>query len=208
MSKFVQSLRVLLVVAVFALAGRAHAAFDVFIQFTSDNGDSTPKVEGDSNDSTFKASDGWCEIKGITFGIENTLNIGSATTGAGAGKAKFNEIALDIGPGSLANSLFVTCAMGGHYKTVKIVFRKAGAAAKGAGPGANSGVFLEIELGLVGVKSEEFAASSGDDLPVTKVTLMCGSMKMTYRKQDANGKILDTKGTSVSWDSTTNSPGK
>jgi hypothetical protein len=56
-------------------------------------------------------------------GTTNTLN---ATSGAGAGKAKFNEFTIKKTTDSASPNLFKSTAKGTHYKQGKIVTRKAG----------------------------------------------------------------------------------
>lgn len=201
MSKFVQ-VCVLVMVGMLVCAGsRAHAAFDMFIQF-SNEGTSAQKIEGDSKAEGLPSGT-WSEIKNISFGIENIVNIGSKSGGAGAGKATFKEIALELNPGQMTNALFLTCALGGHYEKVTIGFRKSGAATGKAG-----GFFMMIELSMVAVKTVDFSGSQGDDNPSAKVAFECGAIKMTVYKQSKDGS-LDTKSPNiVSWDKTTNSAGK
>jgi hypothetical protein len=45
-----------------------------------------------------KGGQGAFEIKDFSFGVENPTTIGSATSGAGAGKAKFNEFEITKTP--------------------------------------------------------------------------------------------------------------
>jgi type VI secretion system secreted protein Hcp len=56
-------------------------------------------------------------------GTTNTLN---ATSGAGAGKAKFNEFTIKKTTDSASPNLFKSTATGTHYKKATIVMRKAG----------------------------------------------------------------------------------
>ena len=98
-------------------------AFDAFVKFTPAAGASEP-IEGESNDTTFK---GWFEIKEFSFGIENTLNITSASSGAGAGKAEFKEFTIKKQTDKASPILAATCGKGGHYDLVQLKLRKSGA---------------------------------------------------------------------------------
>src|ERR1700730_6172824 len=132
-------------------------AFDAFVKFYPAAGSSEP-IEGESTDSMFK---GWFEIKEFSFGIENTLNITSASSGAGAGKAEFKEFTIKKQTDKASPSLALTCGQGGHYDLVQLRLRKA--AGKWSGGGGD--VDLAYDVKVVAVKSIEWSGSSGDDVP-------------------------------------------
>jgi type VI secretion system secreted protein Hcp len=124
-------------------------AFDAFVKFYPAAGSSEP-IEGESTDSMFK---GWFEVKEFSFGIENTLNITSASSGAGAGKAEFKEFTIKKQTDKASPILASTCGKGGHYQKVELRLRKSGA--KG---GSTSGdVYLSYDFKLVAVKSVEWS---------------------------------------------------
>src|SRR5262249_47381390 len=63
------------------------------------------------------------EIKDFPFSIENPSTIGSATGGAGAGKANFNESTIKKTTDSASPALFET-ATGAAYEAVILEMRK------------------------------------------------------------------------------------
>src|SRR5260221_10975191 len=69
--------------AMAAIPATALAAVDAFIWF-----------EGAHGNAKDAAHAGAFEIKDFSFGVENPTTIGSATSGAGAGKGKFNEFTI------------------------------------------------------------------------------------------------------------------
>jgi type VI protein secretion system component Hcp len=73
------------------------------------------------------------DVQGFTFGVENPTTIGSATGGAGAGKAKFGEFTITKTTDSATPAFFKNCVTGTHYKDVLIVMRKAGGDPSSAG---------------------------------------------------------------------------
>ena len=77
-------------------------AFDAFLKFEPAAG-SSETITGESQDSHFAGKDGWFEVKEFSFGIENTLNISSASGGAGAGKADFKEFTIKKGETAAAS---------------------------------------------------------------------------------------------------------
>jgi hypothetical protein len=66
-------------------------AVDAFIWFKNASVGSTP--EGETTDDLFSREKAF-EIKDFSFGVENPTTIGSATGGAGTGKARFNEFTI------------------------------------------------------------------------------------------------------------------
>jgi type VI secretion system secreted protein Hcp len=170
-------------------------AFDAFVKFYPAAGSSEP-IDGESTDSMFK---GWFEIKEFSFGIENTLNITSASSGAGAGKAEFKEFTIKKQTDKASPILASTCGKGGHYDKVELRLRKSGA--KG---GATSGdVYLSYDFKLVAVKSVEWSGSSGDDVPEETVVFEYGALKIGYKPQNKDGTL--GKLVERAWNKVTNS---
>src|SRR4051794_39288982 len=78
-------------VAALAIAPSAHAAgYDCFMRL--DPGPADTQITGESVDQTYK---GYIQIKSFDMGIENPTTIGSMSGGAGAGKAKFDELTVE-----------------------------------------------------------------------------------------------------------------
>ena len=155
-------------------------AFDAFVNFIS--GGHAEKITGESSDNQFK---GWFEIKEFSFGIENTLNITSASSGAGAGKADFKEFTIKKQTDKASPSLAQTCGQGGHYDLVQLRLRKSGVKASG---GAGD-VYLSYDFKVVAVKSIEWSGSSGDDVPEETVVFEYGALKVSYKPQNKDGTL-------------------
>jgi type VI protein secretion system component Hcp len=64
------------------------------------------------------------QVSSFSLGAENTVSIGSSTSGAGAGKVKFQSFEVVKPLDSLSPSLFLDLASGAHFKTVLIVVRR------------------------------------------------------------------------------------
>ncbi len=171
-------------------------AFDAFVKFKPAG--AAVAITGEGLDSQFKGSDGWFEIKEFSFGIENTLNISSASTGAGAGKAEFKEFTIKKQTDNASPGLALTCGMGGHYEEVQLRLRKSGAKSTGGD------VYLSYDFKLVAVKSVEWTGSSGDDVPEETVVFEYGALQITYRPQNKDG-TLGNKNIKA-WNKMTNSP--
>jgi len=155
-------------------------AFDAFL-FFSVKGDNAVDVKGETQDKTYA---GAFEISEFSFGAENTLSIGSATTGAGAGKATFKEFTVKKFVDKSSPYLLMTLGSGGHYKKVQLFLRKSGSAA-----GTSGKAYLSFAFGLVAVKSIEWSGSSGDDVPTETVIFEYGELAVGYKPQEKGGTL-------------------
>jgi len=161
-------------------------AFDSFIKFIAAAGGTSESFKGESLDSEFSGTEGWFSIKEFSFGIENTLNISTASGGAGAGKADFKEFTVKKQTDRASPYLAMTCGKGGHYAEVDLQLRKSGSAKV---QGKAGQTYLSYKFKLVAVKSIEWSGSSGDDVPEETVVFEYGAMQMTYYPQLADGTM-------------------
>ena len=99
-------------------------AFDAFLIF-GDPGPGAVAIEGETQDKEMKDKKAF-EIEEFEFGVENTLNIGSKSGGAGAGKVQFKEFSIEKATDNGSAGLFRTCCSGGHYMNVELVLRRSG----------------------------------------------------------------------------------
>ncbi len=173
----------------------ALGAFDAFVQFGAPT-DLSMAVSGESTDLAFK---GAIEIKEFSFGSENTVSIGTATGGAGAGKAVLKNLVITKWVDKASPSLFRALATGGHYSSLTLSIRKAG----GVPTASGSKPYLMLTFQLVFVSRIDTAGSSGDELPWETVTLSYGAMKIQYSTQDPTGQLTPMK--PVIWNQIQNS---
>jgi type VI secretion system secreted protein Hcp len=160
-------------------------AFDIFLVFQ--RGDSTtPIVQGETTDSYFTSSNfsgaGIVEIADFSFGIHNTVTLGSATGGAGTGKAQFNEFKVTKSVDKSSPTLFKAVGTGVHFPAVQLYLRKAGA-------GDPSTVYLAYEFQVVFVSEIDWSGSSGDDTPSEVVTFVYGALDIAYHAQNTDGTL-------------------
>ena len=98
------------------------------------------------------------EIDDFSFDIEQVLNIGSQSSGAGAGKVTFNPFQVTRKTDRASPKLFMMCCGGQHFKQVVLCIRRAG------GDTSTSGTtFLRFDFGLVAVKTISWSGSDGDE---------------------------------------------
>ena len=170
----------------------ARAQVDLFLRFIPTN--AAPTVKGDSTDPTYRGVDGWMNIRSFSLGVNNPTTIGSATGGAGVGRATFLEVnfAKDVNSGSPA--LFQALTSGAHFDTAQVMVRRAGA--------RNGEAYLSYEFRLVYPTAQTWAG--GGDVPEEDLRFVHGGFRITYRPQNADG----TLGPPVvaQWSQVTNTP--
>jgi type VI secretion system secreted protein Hcp len=160
-------------------------AFDAFIRFT---GGTATQISGETTDSVYK---GCFEVSEFSFGAETTLNITSANTGAGAGKATFKEFKVKKQTDTASPSLLQTLGLGDHYNLVQLYIRKSGG---GAGEGKAGKAYLVFAFGMVAVKTIDWSGQTGDDVPTEEVVFEYGELFVGYYPQLATGQLSGLKG--------------
>ncbi len=159
-----------------AIAPSAHAATDYFMRI--DPGPGNTQITGESLDPQFK---GWTEIKSFSMGVENITTIGSTTGGAGAGKAKFDELTIEKDVDSTSPQIFQALAQGQHFNGIEIVARKAGATA--AAPTTP----IRYYFSLAFPTKDEQSGDAGDETPQETLTFNYGAFVQKYVGQTTTG---------------------
>src|ERR1043165_4709023 len=166
-------------------------AVDAFIWFQCENVDFRPL--GESADDTYKGFKPF-EIKDFSLSIENPSTIGSATTGAGGGKVKFNEFTIKKPTDSASALFFRNCCSGMHYTKVTIVVRKATGDADASGKG-----YLYFTFNTVFTTKVEWSGP-GDEGPEESITFVYGKLGIRYIPQNEKGVLDSAKKSDVGWD--------
>jgi len=185
-------------------------AFDTYMQFLPAQG--TP-LKGESqvvldlgNDVLAKADppltqNSVFEIDDFNFDIEQVLNIGSQSSGAGAGKVNFNPFKISRKTDRASPIFFMMCCAGQHFSQVSLCLRRAGGAAGTSGGGSNTAnqtgatmssgqTFLRFDFALVAVKTISWAGSNGDESPKEDIEFEYGALKVQYQQQDVTGGAM------------------
>lgn len=158
-------------------------AFDAFVVFTTQSGQ--PPLVGETQDAQFHAK-GAIEITSFSFGIHNTLSIGSASGGAGAGKAQLMELKISKVVDRVSPSLLQYVGSGAHFAQMDLYLRKAGG-------GSKTGlVFLQYSFKLVSVSNVEWSGGTGEDTVKEDVSFVYGALQIKYTSQKASGQAGDT----------------
>jgi type VI secretion system secreted protein Hcp len=161
-----------------AIAPSAHAATDYFMRI--DPGPGNTQITGESTDKQFQ---GWTEIKSFDMGVENVTTIGSATGGAGAGKAKFDELTIEKNVDSTSPQIFQVLAQGQHFNGIEIAARKSGATTTSTA----ASVPLRYYFSLAYPTKDEQSGDAGDETPQEKLTFNYGGFVQKYVGQTTTG---------------------
>ena len=134
------------------------------------------------------------EVDDYSFDVEQTLNIGSQSTGAGAGKIVFNPFSITRKIDKSSPMLFSNACAGKAFQSVSLGMRKS------AGVDASGLFFLRFDFKLVAVKSISW--SHDDESPKETVAFEYGGLQIRYRAQNAGGSLDKT--IPAGWNRTTN----
>jgi type VI secretion system secreted protein Hcp len=159
-------------------------AFDAFL-----------KLDGVTGESKDAKHTGEMEIFSFSFGAANSTTIGSASGGAGGGKASFHPFSFMKKTDKASPVLYQNCCQGVHIATGALTLRKSGGTPL---------EYLKWKFKELFVDSIAWSgASGGDDAPMESVTFVYGQMTIDYQPQNAQGQA---EGGAVhgGWDVTTN----
>ncbi|HJS84445.1 MAG TPA: type VI secretion system tube protein Hcp [Acetobacteraceae bacterium] len=120
------------------------------------------------------------EVEGYSFQIEQTLNIGSQSTGAGAGKVTFNPFSITRKIDKASPILFQMASSGTPFQDASLALRKP----------PNGGIFLVFHFKLVAIKS--IAWAGGDESPKELITFEYGGLQVFYGQQKPDGEMMKT----------------
>ena len=136
-------------------------------------------IKGESQDDKYKDS---IEIIAFNWGAKNegTAHTG---TGAGAGKAQFQDLTIDKRVDKSSPTLLQFLATGRHIDNGSVIMRKSG---------GEQMEYFKIEMKGIFVTGYSVSGSDGDT-SIEKVTLNFSKFRVTYTPQTASG----TKGSST-----------
>jgi type VI secretion system secreted protein Hcp len=154
-------------------------AFDAVMFFPRDCKEGfRPKGESVLCEDGITLFDGW------SFSLENKLNIGPHTGGAGLGKAEFEVFTCKKTVDTASHHLFEACGRGSHFNAVELkLFRSTGA----ANSTNSANLFLHWTFNMMAVEKVEWA--HGEEMPEETVTFRFGACKVVYKKQDETGVL-------------------
>jgi|HubBroStandDraft_5_1064220.scaffolds.fasta_scaffold489367_1 type VI secretion system secreted protein Hcp len=167
-------------------------AFDTYMQFMKPDssylgGESQVQIGTDSPLGTDIKQGNVFEIDDFSFDIEQVLNIGSQSSGAGAGKVTFNPFQITRKSDRASPILYTMCCAGQHFKTVSLYLRRAGGGTTDVKNMTSGTTFLRFDFALVAVKTISWSGSDGDDACKEEVTFEYGALRVQYVQQKEDG---------------------
>jgi type VI secretion system secreted protein Hcp len=172
---------------------RSHAAFNIYLQLTTSSG----VLVGDSTDPTYSGAKGWFQVQSFSFGATQTVNLGSANGGAGAGKVSFSGVSIQKNVNLVSPKLFQDLAAGVTFQYATLVAVKAGSTATGQ---PEVPVF-QITFGLVALDSQTW---SGEEELTETLDFQAGAALATFTVTNPDGTM--GKPVSGGWDRVRNVP--
>lgn len=170
--------------AVGLVAQSASADFSAYIKFDSLNGEATDK--GHEN---------WTALPNFSFGFSNSPVAVGGSGGAGAGKMVADSFTFTKTLDRVSPQLFLACAAGSHYDTVKIEL---------VNP-LTGALFYRITLNNVEItKLATDGAAVGTTRPTESVSVSYAKIKIEYYYQDPKGGT--TAVPPVTWDFSADAP--
>jgi type VI protein secretion system component Hcp len=129
------------------------------------------------------------EVEDYSFDVEQILNIGSQSTGAGAGKITFNPYSITRKIDKASPTLFDMACSGTAFKQVILALRKSTgqASAVTSGTATSGQIFLRFDFKLVAVKTISW--SHDDESPKETVTFEYGGLLIRYCQQNPDGTL-------------------
>jgi type VI secretion system secreted protein Hcp len=157
-------------------------------------GDAATQPKGESADKWFSTK-GAFECTNITFGVTQAETTGSAATGSGAGKAKFDEFQVEKGVDLASVPIYQACCAGAHFPTLCLAIRKAG--------GSNL-IYVQYIFRMVFVTSVSWNGGTGTEAPKETIKFKYGALGIQYVRQLPTGLA----GTPIPmyWSNITNKP--
>jgi type VI secretion system secreted protein Hcp len=133
--------------------------------------------EGETTDSWFSKKKA-LEVLSFTFGVSQAETTGSGSTGAGAGKAKFDEFSIEKNVDLASVPLYNACTAGAHFPSVMLVIRKAG--------GSNL-LYVQYIFRMVFVTGINWNGGGGEEAPKESIKFKFGAMGIQYISQKPDG---------------------
>jgi type VI secretion system secreted protein Hcp len=157
-------------------------------------GDAATQPQGESADKWFSTKKAF-ECTSITFGVTQAETTGSAATGSGAGKAKFDEFQIEKFVDLASVPLYQACCAGAHFPTICLAIRKAG--------GSNL-IYVQYMFRMVFVTSISWTGGDGEAAPKETIKFKYGALGLQYVRQKADGG--GDKPYPMYWSNVTNKP--
>lgn len=163
----------------------------IFLEATGASG---PAIVGES---TVPGREGQIEVLDWQWGIKNNISLGSASGGAGAGKADFSSLLITRFVDSASPTLMNYAATARHIDELVLT----GDLPNAAGVPQTRYV-LTMTLALVA--SVDLAAAAGSAIPTEELVIEFGAVKVEYFALSPDGKPSPVPTSTFQWNRVTN----
>jgi type VI secretion system Hcp family effector len=127
------------------------------------------------------------EVEDYSFDIEQVLNIGSSSSGAGAGKVTFNPFSITRKIDKASPKFFEMACSGTAFQLVTLAMRKSSGAGSAGAANVSGVIYLRFDFKLVAVKTISW--SHDDESPKETITFEYGGLMVGYAQQNADGSL-------------------
>ncbi|GAM91242.1 hypothetical protein ANO11243_092890 [Dothideomycetidae sp. 11243] len=160
-----------------ALAVQVQAAVNVYMTVADANGNNI----GTTNSQTTLIKNA-IEIQGYSFGTEQTINLSSQSSGAGAGKIHFDAFTLSKTVDANTPVFFNRMAQG-LPNTITIYFFKVTGGATTRGQQA----YMTWQFRTAAFSAQSFSGDEGDDGPRESLSFQYGALQISYTPTKTDG---------------------
>ena len=127
------------------------------------------------------------EVEDFSFDVEQQLNIGSQSSGTGAGKITFNPFSITRKIDKASSIFFEMACAGTAFQTVSLGLRKSSSGGGGDAAKTSGFFFLRFDFKLCAVKTISW--SHDDESPKEEVTFEYGGLLVRYCQQNPDGSM-------------------
>lgn len=142
------------------------------------------KVSGDLGQEFIDNPRSCFEVTTFSFDVEQTINMSSQSSGAGAGKIQFNPFKVSRKIDKASSIMFQMACRGTTFDFVRLGFRKA------SGTEASGLFYLRFDFKLVALKTISW--SHDDESPTEDLEFEYGGLKLSYMIQNPDGSMKVT----------------
>jgi type VI secretion system secreted protein Hcp len=117
-------------------------------------------------------------VSSFELGVENSVSLGSATGGAGAGKVQFDPLIIQKAVDHASPSLFSAASSGRNFQAVQLYLRSSGPATQ---------PFLAYEFRAVLITKIDWSGNSGSQEAAETLTLAYGAVVVAFQQPNPDG---------------------
>jgi len=140
------------------------------------------KIDGVTGESQKEGHTGQIELMSFSWGASNPTTVGHGT-GLAAGKVSLSDFSIMKVTDKASPTLFLNCASGKSTDKASVFIQKATG-------GTTGETYLQYDFTHIFVTSIQWSGSTGgDDSPSESVSFAYEQVQITYKPQDATGKL-------------------